>query len=429
MELNHKALDFEVRQVGKEEDRTLEFIGSTGHVDRYGDIIEPGGWDLKNYKKNPVFLFGHDYRQPPVGKAVKVWVDGNALKFHIKFADAETYAFADTIYRLYQGGFMRATSVGFADKEREPIIDKKNEGQQTGWRFLKQELYELSAVPVPANPNALMLAVQKGIATPKDIETMTGVPFEPDLMKEAGGKEYPSDTGSWDESAEIKAADVSDLAVICAWFDDSAPDKKGSYQLLHHRAKDGHAVVWAGVTAAMATLLRATDGLDIPEECRKVAYDHLAGHYAQFEETPPKFKEYDDPDDLRLIALGLDPVIVTPEDWPGTVTGLLDVIETLRSRVAELEGQHVRFVDLKLTGDDFKQIVTDQVKAAVKGALQEIIKEKGSKGGKVNGDYISLVLNPGYEPEGGRPAGEDEKVREKVLGIIKQSLNTADILQ
>ncbi len=168
MQLIHKALDFQVRQVGTPEDRTLEFIGSTATVDRYGDIIEPAGWDLKNYKKNPVFLWGHNYSMPPIGKAVSVKVTDDALVFQIMFATAEEYAFADTIYRLYLGGFLKATSVGFQDLEREPIIDKKNEGRQTGWHFLKQELYELSGVTVPANPDAIMMAVQKGIITQEE---------------------------------------------------------------------------------------------------------------------------------------------------------------------------------------------------------------------------------------------------------------------
>ena len=168
MLLIHKALDFQVRQVGNPEDRTLEFIGSTAAVDRYGDIIEPAGWDLKNYKKNPVFLWGHNYSMPPIGKAVSVKVTDDALVFQIMFATAEEYAFADTIYRLYLGGFLKATSVGFQDLEREPISDKKNEGRQTGWHFLKQELYELSGVTVPANPDAIMMAVQKGIITQEE---------------------------------------------------------------------------------------------------------------------------------------------------------------------------------------------------------------------------------------------------------------------
>lgn len=173
MSLIRKALDFQVRQVGDPEERILEFIGSTAVVDRYGDIIEVAGWDLANYKNNPIFLWAHNSSLPPLGRAVSVKKTADALVFQIKFASREEYggewpAIApspETIYNLYLNGYLRATSVGFSYIEREPIIDPKNDGRQTGWRFLKQELYELSAVPVPANPEALMLAVQKGILT------------------------------------------------------------------------------------------------------------------------------------------------------------------------------------------------------------------------------------------------------------------------
>jgi len=167
MKLIHKDLDFEVRQVGGPEDRTLEFVGSTADVDRYGDIIEVAGWDVKNYMKNPVFLWAHDYTQPPVGKAIMVKKsEEDGLTFRIQFASPEEYAFADTIYKLYLGGYLKATSVGFQGLEREPIVGKKDEQgyqEHTGFRYLKSELYELSAVPVPANPNAVMMAVQKGV--------------------------------------------------------------------------------------------------------------------------------------------------------------------------------------------------------------------------------------------------------------------------
>lgn len=199
MELIRKDLDFDIRQAGDPEDRTLEFVGSTGHVDRYGDVIEVEGWDLKNYQKNPVFLWAHDYRQPPVGKALKVEKNDKGLLFRIQFPTAEEYPFADTIYKLYLGGYLRATSVGFQDLEREPINDK--EGKQIGWRFKKQELYELSAVPVPANPQALVMAVQKGVVSPWEVENLTGVPFEEGLAEEAEAeakgvmpsKDYPAD--------------------------------------------------------------------------------------------------------------------------------------------------------------------------------------------------------------------------------------------
>jgi HK97 family phage prohead protease len=193
MELIRKDLDFEIKAVGDPQDRVLEFVGSTAQVDRYGDVIEVEGWDLKNYKKNPVFLWAHDYRQPPVGKAVQVGKTDQGLLFQVKFATAEEYPFADTVYKLYLGGYLRATSVGFQDLVREPITDK--EGKQVGWRFKRQELYEISAVPVPANPNALIMAVQKGVVSPREVEDFTGVPFEVDLNQgERDGTHEPEES-------------------------------------------------------------------------------------------------------------------------------------------------------------------------------------------------------------------------------------------
>jgi hypothetical protein len=61
---------------------------------------------------------------------------------------------------------LKATSVGFQGLETEPILgepDDQGYRPRTGTRFKKQDLYELSAVPVPANPHALIQAVQKGI--------------------------------------------------------------------------------------------------------------------------------------------------------------------------------------------------------------------------------------------------------------------------
>ena len=186
MELLHKAIDFQVREVGDPADRILEFVGSTADVDRYGDIIEVEGWDLKNFKKNSPFLWAHNYQAPPVGTVVKAFTDKRGLICHTYFPTDEEIAVQgwpsniptpETVYRLYKIGSLKATSVGFAGLEREPITDKKNEGQQTGWRYLKSELYELSAVPVPANPYAVIQqAVQKGVVTEKDVAPFLAAP-------------------------------------------------------------------------------------------------------------------------------------------------------------------------------------------------------------------------------------------------------------
>jgi|TARA_Y100000310_G_scaffold317685_1_gene370826 HK97 family phage prohead protease len=156
-----KLVPVEIKEISG---RVLEFTGSTEAVDRDGEVIEAAGWDLKAYRKNPVFMWAHDYRQPPIGKARKVTKIDGKLVFEIEFADREIYEFADTIYRLYKGGFLHATSVGFMPKEW-----KDGESDDDARRRYKtQELLELSAVPVPSNPEALINARDTGVISVKE---------------------------------------------------------------------------------------------------------------------------------------------------------------------------------------------------------------------------------------------------------------------
>jgi len=140
-----------------EKNRTLTLVASTEAVDRYGDIIRVKGWKLANYLKNPVFLWGHRSSDPPIGRSVRVWTETNppALVHDVQFATKEQYPFADTIYRLYKGKFLNATSVGFIPlSEPTPAYDA--EGNPTGGsEFANQELLELSGASIPANPEAL----------------------------------------------------------------------------------------------------------------------------------------------------------------------------------------------------------------------------------------------------------------------------------
>ena len=150
-----KAVDTVVTE--SSEERVLDFRISTETADSYNDVIKADGWDLARFEKNPVVLWAHDHGQPPVGQALSVGVDDGDLVASAQFADAETYAFADTVFRLLKKGFLRATSVGFFPKEWTYDEDRG------GYNFINQELFEFSIVPVPANPDALALAVADGI--------------------------------------------------------------------------------------------------------------------------------------------------------------------------------------------------------------------------------------------------------------------------
>ena len=142
------------RKAVDEAARTIEFVVSTAARDRDGDIIEPGGWRTEQYMRNPVVLWAHDAGQPPVAKALSVEVRDGALMAVAQFTDAETYAFGDTVFRLYAGGYLNAVSAGFMPISAEPFED----GGVRGYRISDQELWEFSAVPVPANPEALVAA-------------------------------------------------------------------------------------------------------------------------------------------------------------------------------------------------------------------------------------------------------------------------------
>ena len=179
-EMIRRIITAEVREV---RDRVLEFTGSDETQDRMDEVIRAEGWQLKNYKKNPVFQWVHDYHLPPIGKSIKTWVDKETkeLKFHIEFADPDLEYPAnmpspELVYRLYKAGILRAVSVGFIPLEKE-----MGEGADEEWGvpskkprriYLKQDLLELSAVPVPANPNALVNAEESELVTAKEVEAL-----------------------------------------------------------------------------------------------------------------------------------------------------------------------------------------------------------------------------------------------------------------
>src|SRR3990172_2150131 len=134
-------------------------VGSSNVLDRMGDIISQNGWDLKHYKNNPVILWGHNMQEerPPIGKALKVWIEDKASKaaklmFKVKFDLQDS--FAAEIFRKVKEGFISTVSVGFLPTEWEEL--DPNKGPFGGHKFIKQELLELSFVPVPANPEAIV---------------------------------------------------------------------------------------------------------------------------------------------------------------------------------------------------------------------------------------------------------------------------------
>jgi len=122
-------------------------IASTENADRDGDIIVQSGWDLENFKRNPVILAHHNYHNFPIGQATEIAVENGMLMFKVLFSKVTEEA--RQAYELIQEGVLRSFSVGYIPREFDP----KDQN-----RTLKAELLEISVVAVPANAEAIVYA-------------------------------------------------------------------------------------------------------------------------------------------------------------------------------------------------------------------------------------------------------------------------------
>lgn len=151
------------------QDDPFEFVLSDESVDRMGDVIRAAGWDLDNFKNNPVALFGHDH-----DKVIGIWqnvrVVGKRLMGRLKLADEGTSEFIDTTRKLVEQGVLRAVSVGFQPIEALP--------RKGGVEYVKSALHEISVVAVPANQNAL--AVAKAMCSKAIVDQLFVRPDEAD---------------------------------------------------------------------------------------------------------------------------------------------------------------------------------------------------------------------------------------------------------
>lgn len=157
-----KLFTYGIRSATPTNDGTLEFVMSDETKDRYGDVIQADGWQLADFKKNPVALFGHDNSGLPIGRWEQVRVVGKQLLGRLRFSQSSD--FAQRIKALFDEGILNTVSVGFLPIKYEPLDENK---PSMGYRYLKQALLECSVVNVPANPSAL---VQRAIdSLPVDI--------------------------------------------------------------------------------------------------------------------------------------------------------------------------------------------------------------------------------------------------------------------
>lgn len=139
-----------------EDKRVIRGVATTPGVDRVGDIVEPLGVTFKN----PLpFLWQHMHDKP-IGTVKFDTPTADGINFEAELPTiAEEGPLRDRIEEAWQSiksGLVRAVSIGFRAVEYAWMDDG-------GIRFIKTEVYELSAVTIPANAQALITGTSKSL--------------------------------------------------------------------------------------------------------------------------------------------------------------------------------------------------------------------------------------------------------------------------
>lgn len=162
-----KVISFEIKDASENaEERSFDAVASTEAIDRDNDIIRAKGWKLANYRKNPVLQFAHNYSTPPIGKGASAKVDGETLVFRPTFPPEGKNQLSDLVYEMGKFIGAMAFSVGFNPIEfgkRPDLTDEEWYSMWGGYEYTKQELLEISAVPVPANQDAVARVKSLGL--------------------------------------------------------------------------------------------------------------------------------------------------------------------------------------------------------------------------------------------------------------------------
>lgn len=310
MEEEKKFAEIEPEEIGGK----LVFVATDETIDREGEQISIDGWELDDFKKNPVMLWSHDPYTPNIGswENIRFRTVGGVKKLTMEPKFHRLGELSRLIADMVEQGFLRTLSVGFQALQKE------------GNRFTKQKLLETSFVNIPANPQATQLAYSKGYSREvvnklfrcdDSLSEKSVVPFKetPPMPK----------AEEWEAATQIAAvADIKELKIISTWYDSEKPEIKTSYKLPHHQAGGDNEVVWRGVVAAMGALLGARGGVKIPDEDKKGVYNHLAKHYAQFNEEPPEFREYTE---AELKELFSDLYPITREELTNIEAKIVDL--------------------------------------------------------------------------------------------------------
>lgn len=150
--MNKIFANFEVRAV-QEDERIIEGVASTVRPDRMSDVVEPRGIV---YALPVPFLLDHNHSEA-VGEVEHVEVSDKEIRFRARIAKiveaGPAKTLTDNAWSMIKNGLRKSVSIGF-----RPLAQERINGG--GIHYQSWELLELSAVSVPAQPDARILATR-----------------------------------------------------------------------------------------------------------------------------------------------------------------------------------------------------------------------------------------------------------------------------
>ena len=209
MEINTRAVfgNLSVRKV-EEEPRTFEFVAATeGGVRTWmgQEFLDMDGVVLDRYTANPVLLDSHnrDEASAVIGKA-ELKIENRQLIAKATFATTDR---AENVYKLVDGGFISALSVGFLPRSIEEV-ETGTDGEIDGRKIsgpasiIRQwELYEISVVPVPADKDAIKRELENSLIIVKDVKMADEPETVVDEIVEEEAVEETAETSEEDQDA------------------------------------------------------------------------------------------------------------------------------------------------------------------------------------------------------------------------------------
>ena len=387
----------EIRQV--DGDYTFEAVISTETIDRHGDIVKASGINIDRYMKHPVLLSSHRYDdlRKQIGIVKELRREGKKWVAKYQYFAGEGNEEADWGYKLSQKG-IAAFSIGFIPKNWDM---EENEDGEVKRVFKEVELIEISQVLIPANPDA----IQKSLESDDEIERKIAEVMSEELEEKqegwsiVGARDLPIDEErSWDGARardEIRrwaSSDGSGDKDKINWSKyrrGFVVGKRGStnfgdYKLPFARVKNGRLVATlGGVIFAMAAVLGARGGIDIPEDVRRRAYNFLASYYRRFDREPPEYRDISDV--LSFAKLELTEKEI--EDIKGLLLHIEARLEDLSLKIEELAEAYGSFTSPSGgepgDGDDNREEV---LQAKIEQLLTEVAQLKQTVGGKNDGN-------------------------------------------